>query len=458
MPLSLWGLDEARKNFNKRVDDTGAAAWNTARGRKPNPDDTAPVRRTSTSTTSSTSTAPAKRDFLPPPRKLSQQEIPPPPKTPSTKVYVEAKTKRPPPPPLPSREGSSVAPVTPALPRHSTSSAVSSVQSESSSIRPSALLNQAPSFPAAIKRNDGQDGVTNELAEKLAKMRTRTISPERQLPSNAPNTTNAPTTPKVRSTETVPKVGSRPIPPKPVSPRPPAPLGATKPVLPPRTTPAPPSIPALKPAPQSFKPIPLPYQAPSLHRAILPGFSYPAPDASCHSPGLDKFNRVFPRPSWEVEQASLFILATLYPSDSTYTFTPKTLEQPIQLIMRDMGGNAHAENSSVTIAHGRKKEIKYRSNIVFSTRNLTQVAKRHDAGFVEEVRGVIVHELTHSWQWDCDNMPGGLTEGIPLAFTGTYGRNCGFCEIESWISARSLESFARGEELGLWLRNYCIFP
>jgi len=410
-PLSLWGLDEARKNFNERVDKTGSAAWNTARGRKPK-DDPPPPRRTSASTTSSTSPAPVKRDYLPPPRKLSQQEMPPPPKTHSANAYAEAKTKRPPPPPLPSREGSFSASGTPPLPRRSTSSVVSSVDSETSSIRPSALLDRAPSFPATIKRNEGQDGVTNELAEKLAKMRTRSISPGQRVSSDVPKSASVPVTPRLPSTETVPKLDSRPVPPKPVSAaRTPVPVNATKPSLPPRTTPAPPRIPALKPAPQSFKPIPLPYQAPSLHRAILPGFNYPTPEANCNSPGLDKFNRVFPRPLWEIEQASLFILAILYPSDSTYTFTPKLLEQPIQLIMRDMGGNAHAENSSVIITQGRNKEVKYRSNIVFSTRNLTEVAKRDDAAFVEEVRGVIVHELTHSWQWDCSNVPGGLTEG-----------------------------------------------
>jgi hypothetical protein len=82
--------------------------------------------------------------------------------------------------------------------------------------------------------------------------------------------------------------------------------------------------------------------------------------------------------------------------------------------MRDMDGNAHAENSSVIISHGGKKEFKWRSNLVFSTRNLTEIANwnRGDTWFVEEIRGVMVHELTHSWQWSCKDTPGGLTEGI----------------------------------------------
>ena len=114
-----------------------------------------------------------------------------------------------------------------------------------------------------------------------------------------------------------------------------------------------------------------------------------------------------------MEQASLFILATLYPSDETYTFTPKFVEGPVSLLMRDMDGNAHAENSTTVVTSGRKKEYKWKSNLVFSTRNLTTIANygRGDAWFVEEVRGVLVHELTHSWQWGCSDLPGGLLEG-----------------------------------------------
>jgi hypothetical protein len=102
--------------------------------------------------------------------------------------------------------------------------------------------------------------------------------------------------------------------------------------------------------------------------------------------------------------------------------------------MRDMDGNAHAENSTVIITSGTKKEFKWRSNLVFSTRNLTEIANwgRGDKWFIEEVRGVIVHELTHSWQWSCSNTPMGLTEGKPLVFD-THVRNCGFCKVESWV-------------------------
>jgi Peptidase of plants and bacteria len=142
-----------------------------------------------------------------------------------------------------------------------------------------------------------------------------------------------------------------------------------------------------------------------------------------------------------MEQASLFILATLYPSDDKYTFTPKTIEGPISLILRDMDGNAHAENSSVTVTSGRKKEYQWRSNMVFSVRNFTTITNqgRGDLYFIEEVRGVMVHELTHSWQWSCSGMPGGLTEGTISNCNTFDSRNCGFCEIEIGIGTGSLE-------------------
>jgi len=141
-----------------------------------------------------------------------------------------------------------------------------------------------------------------------------------------------------------------------------------------------------------------------------------------------------------MEQASLFILATLYPSDDNYAFTPKTIEGPISLILRDMDGNAHAENSSSIITSGRKKEYQWRSNMVFSVRNFTTITNegRGDGYFIEEVRGVMVHELTHSWQWSCSGMPAGLTEGTTSKCHTFDSRNCGFCEIESGIGTGSL--------------------
>ena len=436
MPLNLWGLDDARKTLNNRLDKTGSAAWKSIRGKPVNDNDPnklnrpGPPRRASTTTTaSSTSTAtagtlvpPVTRDFDPPPRKMSQDVQSSPPRSTSVSSFSDAKNKRPP-PPLPSREPSITAAP---LPRRSTSSAISTESNGSSTVRPSDMFTRAPSLTPGIKRNENQDGVTNELAERLAKMRMKHSQSEEEATSvrslNVPGSISPDPQGAAGSAK-------RALPPKPVvaSPTktlssnisPPPPMLNTKPTLtprpnlPPRTTPIPPANSSLKPPAQSRKPPPpLPYKPSSLHQNILPEFIYPPTEAS-PCPGLQTFDRVFPRPIWEMEQASLFVLDTLYPSDGTYTFTPKVLEGPVSLIMRDMAGNAHAENSSVTISAGRKRQFKWRSNLVFSVGNLTNLTRdRSDAEFVEELRGVMIHELTHSWQWSCKDTPSGLTEGI----------------------------------------------
>lgn len=402
MPLSLWGLDEARKNFNERVDKTGSAAWNAARGKKPKDEE---PRRSSTVAKSANTTPTIGRDSLPPQRKLSEAELAvPPPKAPAARQYADAKNKRPPPPPLPSRESSLSEQVSaPTLPQRSTSTAAPTNTSEDSALRPSELFNRAPTFPLTIRRNENQDGITNELAEKLAKMRTRNDPQEKTVSTEYTKTKPPALAKHVAQKPPAPVIAMKPVDTKPNS----------VPVLPPRTTPAPPRVPAPKPVPPPA-PVPsLPYQVSQLHKNILPKFNYPTPDSSCNSFGLDTFNRLFPQPLWELEQASLFILATLYPSDSTYTFTPKRLEGPISLIMRNMDGNAFAENSTAIVSSGGRREYKWRSNLVFSTKNLTNIAnwKRGDAWFIGETRGVIVHELTHSWQWSCNGIPSGLTEG-----------------------------------------------
>ena len=111
----------------------------------------------------------------------------------------------------------------------------------------------------------------------------------------------------------------------------------------------------------------------------------------------------------------LYLFLLLYiPRTNPTHLSPKPIEGPICLIVRDMDGNAHAENSSVIISSGGRKEYKWRSNLVFSSRNLTHLVRDFTGGdvyFLDEVRGVIVHELTHSWQWSCSGMPDGLTEG-----------------------------------------------
>jgi hypothetical protein len=285
------------------------------------------------------------------------------------------------------------------------------------------------------------------------------VSPKSLSPVST-GTPTKPLSPKPPSTSTS---TMKPSPPKSVSPKPPAPVTATKPGLPPRTTPAPPRIAPLKSSQSLPQPTVLPYTPSQLHRTVLPKFIYPTPESSCNSVGLSTFNRLFPQPLWELEQASLFILEKLYPSDDTYTFTPKRLDGAVSLVMRDMDGNAHAENSTVIVSSGGRKQFKWRSDLVFSTRNLTNLANRNagDTWFIEEVRGVIVHELTHSWQWSCNNVPGGLIEGPPsptfLKWT-KFPRDCRFCETSSGSGTIPLAPFTKGQEMGSRIRNNSLLP
>src|SRR5579859_4505641 len=151
----------------------------------------------------------------------------------------------------------------------------------------------------------------------------------------------------------------------------------------------------------AFQLPPLPYRPSPQHRGILPRFSYPAPEANAKSVGVDTFNRVFREPLVELQNASLFVLQTLYPSDGKHTFPTKTIEGTVPLIMRDMDGVAHTENSSSSSTSNGKKTFHFSSKFVFSSRYLSNLSKNGDLPFVAEVRGIMVHELTHTWQWTC---------------------------------------------------------
>ena len=56
-----------------------------------------------------------------------------------------------------------------------------------------------------------------------------------------------------------------------------------------------------------------------------------------------------------------------------------------------------------------------------SASHLSKHVDRGEEYLVSEVRGVLVHELTHSYQWSVNGVPGGLIEGIsqipPLPFS-----------------------------------------
>ena len=78
-----------------------------------------------------------------------------------------------------------------------------------------------------------------------------------------------------------------------------------------------------------------------------------------------------------------------------------------------MDGVAHAANSSSHIPPFTGQSfpnVTHHSDLVFSTRYLTGLEHHSDPAF--EIRGVILHELTHTYQYSAENVPGGLTEGI----------------------------------------------
>lgn len=157
---------------------------------------------------------------------------------------------------------------------------------------------------------------------------------------------------------------------------------------------------------------PLPYKPSSQHRGILPKFTYPAPEGNPKSVGVETFNRLFHEPLVELQNASLFVLQTLYPSDAKHTYPTKTIEGTVPLILRDMDGVAHTENSTSSSTSNGKRTFHFTSKFVFSTKYLSSLSRNGDVPFVTEVRGVMVHELTHTWQWTCNGTPGGLIEGI----------------------------------------------
>jgi len=78
-----------------------------------------------------------------------------------------------------------------------------------------------------------------------------------------------------------------------------------------------------------------------------------------------------------------------------------------------MDGVAHAANSMSYVGSftGQgDRNVTHKSDFVFSTQYLGTLYTHPDPLF--EIRGVIFHELTHSFQYSAENCPGGLTEGI----------------------------------------------
>jgi len=83
--------------------------------------------------------------------------------------------------------------------------------------------------------------------------------------------------------------------------------------------------------------------------------------------------------------------------------------------MRDMDGVAHAANGmsyTGTMKGQAYPNVTHTSDFVFSTRYLAGLANRSDEDAEFEIKGIMVHELTHTFQYSAKDNPGGLIEGI----------------------------------------------
>ena len=153
---------------------------------------------------------------------------------------------------------------------------------------------------------------------------------------------------------------------------------------------------------------PPPLETPPLWGELLSKFEYPSPDHS--SKGIDLFNQYVHYPINELHSAAISIFGILYPDE---TFVPKLVKSPVKLVMRDMDGVAHAANGmsySGPFVGQASRNVTHTSDFVFSTQYLSNLATHSDPLF--EIRGIIYHELTHTYQYSAENAPGGLIEGI----------------------------------------------
>lgn len=115
------------------------------------------------------------------------------------------------------------------------------------------------------------------------------------------------------------------------------------------------------------------------------------------SSGTRSFLRLL-HASKTLEDAVSTVLVQLYTNLPTHSIPPT---RSVTLILRDMGGVAYTTGLDIDSDH---KEIHFSTNYIQSI---------PEARLSEEMRGVIVHEMVHCWQWDAHGTaPGGLIEGI----------------------------------------------
>lgn len=108
-------------------------------------------------------------------------------------------------------------------------------------------------------------------------------------------------------------------------------------------------------------------------------------------------------PSLCLEEAVNSVISVLYGGSSAAQLIPPT--RSITLILKPANGVAETGGIDLDADH---KEI------LFSLNYIEHAAKSRQADQVRhEIRGVLVHEMVHAWQWNGHGKaPGGLIEGI----------------------------------------------
>ena len=103
-----------------------------------------------------------------------------------------------------------------------------------------------------------------------------------------------------------------------------------------------------------------------------------------------------------MSEAVRLVLSILYHPASSPKNIPST--RSVTLILRAFGGVAYTTGIELDDDH---KEIH------FSLNHITNVNSQSAQRTGKEIRGVLVHEMVHAWQWNGEGTaPGGLIEGI----------------------------------------------
>ncbi|KAF2010327.1 BSP-domain-containing protein [Aaosphaeria arxii CBS 175.79] len=163
---------------------------------------------------------------------------------------------------------------------------------------------------------------------------------------------------------------------------------------PPQPSSLPPSSAPTEPEPQPQQ-IPQHYNRPHAKPARKPILRLELRDLS--SPGTQSFLRLL-HASTALQEAVNTVLHCLYAHRPAHCIPPT---RSVTLILRSMGGVAYTTGLDIDDDH---KEIHFSTDYIESI---------PEGKLKEEMRGVIVHEMVHCWQWNAlGTAPGGLIEGI----------------------------------------------